>query len=124
MRSQFVRTEGIEQLLECLKSITSSNDLTNEDNGVSQTVVARNGVSLGAVNITPVWELQPHRTFTEIKQPSSLFLFRIGKRGDDTRYTLYETDGNAWAIDAIASIHNWLCEMLKDEIEAGRVVVL
>lgn len=124
LRSQFIKTEGMEKLLDCLKSITSSNDLTNEDNGVSQTVVARNGVSLGAVNITPVWELQPHRTFTEVKQPSSLFLFRIGKRGDETRYTLHETDGNAWAIDAIVSIHHWLCEELKEEIGSGAVVVL
>ena len=124
LRSRFVRTEGIEKLLDCMRSVTSSNDVTSEDNGVSQTLVAKNGVSLGAVSITPVWELQPHRTFTEIKQPASLFLFRIGKRGDETRYALHETDGNAWAIEAIASIHFWLCENLQEEIAKGAVVVL
>ena len=87
-------------------------------------MTARNGVHLGAVDITPVWELQPHRTFTEIAQPSSLFLFRVRKDGDNTRYTLFETDGNKWAVDAIESINCYLHWNLKEEIDNGQVVVL
>ena len=124
LRSQFVKTEGIDGLLLCLKSVTNANEVVSEDNGVSQAVVAKSGVSLGAVPITPVWELKPHRTFTEVEQPSSLFLFRVGKRGDDTQYTLHETDGNAWAIEAISNIHAFLCEGLEEEIVTGKVIVL
>lgn len=124
LRSQFVRTEGVEKLLECLKTVTSANDVTTEDNGVTQTMTARNGVHLGFVDITPVWELQPHRTFTEVAQPSSLFLFRVRKDGDNTRYTLFETDGNKWAVDAIESINCYLRWNLEEEIKNGQVVVL
>ena len=124
LRSQFVRTEGVDGLLSCLKSVTNANEVISEDNGVSQAIVAKSGVSLGAVPITPVWELKPHRTFTEVEQPSSLFLFRVGKRGDDTQYALHETDGNAWAIEAISNIHNFLCEMLIEEVDKNKVIVL
>ena len=124
LRSQFVRTEGIEKLLECLKSVTSANDVTTEDNGITQTMTAKNGVHLGAVDITPVWELQPHRTFTEVSQPSSLFLFRVRKDGDNTRYTLFETDGNAWAVTAMDSIKVYLGWNLENEIKNGQIVVL
>lgn len=124
LRSQFIRTDGLKDLLECLKMVTSENSVTSEDNGITQTVTAKNGVSLNSVNITPVWELKPHRTFTEVEQPSSLFLFRVNKDRESTRYALYETDGNAWAVEAMANVRNWIEAALEEEIKAGKVVVL
>ena len=124
LRSQFIRTEGLQDLLECLKAVTSENSVTSEDNGITQTVTAKSGVSLTSVNITPVWELKPHRTFTEVEQPSSLFLFRVNKDRESTRYALHETDGNAWAVEAMTNVRTWIETALWDEISAGKVIVL
>ena len=124
LRSKFAVSDGVKELLECLKSVTNENSVSTEDNGVTQVVTAKNGLHLNAaVQISPIWELRPHRTFTEIDQPESLFLLRM-TQGENTRYTLYETDGNAWAIEAMQSIAFWLSWKLEDEIKDKKIFIL
>lgn len=125
LRSKFAPSDGVQGLLECLKKVTKNNDVSTEDNGVTQVVTAKNGLHLDAgVQIQPIWALKPHRTFTEIEQPESLFLLRMTQSGDSTQYALHETDGRAWAVTAMHSIGEWLRERLNEEIESGDVFVL
>ena len=124
LRSKFAASDGVKELLECLKSVTNENRVSTEDNGVTQVVMAKNGLHLNAaVQISPIWALKPHRTFTEIDQPESLFLLRM-KQGEDTHYTLYETDGNAWAIEAMQSIAYYLQWKFEDEIKDKKIFIL
>lgn len=107
LRSKFVANDQLKELLGNLKSITSSNEVTTEDNGITQTVVAKAGAKLGSILISPVWMLQPFRTFTEVEQPESLFLLRLTSDGE-TQYALHETDGGEWAIRAMNEIRAYL----------------
>ena len=125
LRSKFSESDGTKALLECLRKVTSSNEVGTEDNGITQVVTAKNGLHLNAgVQVTPIWALKPHRTFTEIEQPESLFLLRMTQSGDSTQYALHETDGNAWAVSAMNSIGDWLRAKLAEEIKEGKIFVL
>ena len=55
--------------------------------------------------------LAPYRTFLEVEQPASKFIFRIKEGG---QLALFEADGGAWQHEAILNIKNYLIEQLKD----------
>lgn len=55
--------------------------------------------------------LRPYRTFTEVEQPSSSFIFRA-KTGP--RFALMEADGGAWRSKAMKNIKAFLEFEVKD----------
>ena len=124
VRSKFEATDELKSLLGVLKSVTKSNEISSEDNGITQIVTAKNGVALGSLSVNPVWSLKPYRTFTEVEQPSSLFLLRLSSRSEATDYTLHETDGGAWAVEAMREIGKYLFNAFEEEIAAGKIFVL
>lgn len=122
LRSAFIPNEGTEYLLDLLSRICKDDSVTSEDNGVSQTVSARQGISLKS------WEtirsriaLQPFRTFTEVDQPASEFILRLN---DEGLVGLIEADGGAWKMTAKANIAAYFETMLAEEVKAGSVVVM
>lgn len=117
LQSHFIASDERGQLLASLKSMTQSNEVHTEDNGVSQTVVAKSGAALGSVQVSPIWDLRPYRTFTEITQPNSLFLLRLRQQGDGAAFALYETDGGAWAITAMELIKEYLRQAFADNYD-------
>ncbi len=56
--------------------------------------------------------LRPFRTFREIEQPESEFLFRMQSSGNGVppMCALFEADGGAWRMEAIARIKTFLKE--------------
>lgn len=122
IRSLFVQTEDTAGLLELLKKVSSVESVEMEDDGVTQKVVSRQGAMLAAnVKVAPIRKLAPFRTFIEVKQPESEFLFRVSDR--DT-FALYEADGGAWKIEAKKNIRTFFENALKEEIAAEKVIIL
>lgn len=122
LRSKFIQNEGSAYLLDLLSKISKENGVQTTDNGVSQSVEARTGVSLKTmVAIKPRVPLKPYRTFLEVDQPESEFLVRIDNDGN---IGLFEADGGMWTIEAKSNIANYFHDELKDFIEAGKVVVM
>ena len=81
-------------LLDLLSRISKDDGVTTEDNGVSQTVSARQGVSLKRFEtVKPRITLIPYRTFLEVLQPSSEFILRLD---ENCRVGLLEADGGQW----------------------------
>jgi len=115
LRSLFKDTPGRKELLEFTARITSGTSVDLQDDGVSQQVTVKQGVSgaLKASATAPsVVTLAPFRTFREIEQPASEFIFRIKSVGDKVVCALFEADGGAWEIDALKKIDAWLTERL------------
>lgn len=86
------------------------------DDGISQKATIKNGVSSLSEAIVPSpCKLKPYRTFTEVKQPMSSFIFRM-KEGtaNDIQCALFEADGGAWKNEALANIREYLEEELKE----------
>lgn len=122
LRSLFLPNDGTAYLLELLSRITDDNNITTKDNGVTQTVEARQGIALNAmVDIKPRINLCPFRTFLEVEQPESEFLLRVdASRG----IGLFEADGGVWKLEAKRNIAGYFTAKLHDLIEANRVVVM
>ena len=58
--------------------------------------------------------LKPYRTFTEVEQPESQFVFRMKEdKYDGVQCALFEADGGAWKLHAMESIQEYLEEQLK-----------
>ena len=86
------------------------------DTGVGQKAAIKKGVaSLLEVEVPSPCYLMPFRTFTEVAQPMSSFIFRVK---DNDRYgvtcALFEADGGAWKNEAKANIKAYLESELAD----------
>ncbi len=54
-----------------------------------------------------------YRTFMEIAQPESEFVFRARKADSLPHFALFEADGGAWRIEAMKRINAYLEEQLS-----------
>lgn len=122
LRSLFIPNEGSAYLLDLLSRMTDENSVTSNDNGVTQQVEARQGISLNMlVEIKPRVQLRPFRTFLEVEQPESEFLIRVDAQEG---VGFFEADGGIWKLEAKKNIANYFNTNLADLIEAGKVVVM
>ena len=122
LRSLFIPNGGTEYLLDLLSRMSDENTVSTNDNGVTQTVTARQGVALNAVvNVRPRIKLQPFRTFLEVAQPESEFLLRVDS---EKGIAFFEADGGIWRLEAKRNIAEDFERGLKDLIEQGKVVIM
>lgn len=122
LRSLFIPNDGTKYLLDLLSRITDEKSVSSKDNGVTQTVEARQGVALNAmVEVRPRVQLRPFRTFLEVEQPESEFLLRVDA---DKGIGLFEADGGVWKLEAKRNIADYFASHLADLIDAGQVVVM
>ena len=121
-RSQFIPNVGVNYLLDILSRITDENSVSSNDNGMTQTVEARSGISLKTKEkINPRVKLRPYRTFLEVEQPESEFLVRLKEGG---QIGLFEADGGMWKLEAKSNIRAYFEEKLAALIESGNVIVM
>lgn len=108
LRSLCIPNEGTAYLLDLLSRMTNENSVSTNDNGVTQTVEARQGVALNAlIEIKPRVMLRPFRTFLEVEQPESEFLLRVDP---DEGIGFFEADGGIWKLEAKKNIADYfLC---------------
>lgn len=67
-----------------------------------------------AIVPSPV-KLRPYRTFLEVEQPESEFIFRMRNSGAGVQCALFEADGGAWRNQARKNIYNYLVDRIKGE---------
>ena len=87
------------------------------DDGVSQKATVKTGIaSKGEALVPNPVTLMPYRTFVEVDQPISSFIFRMkeDKYSKGIQCALYEADGCAWKIEAMANIKNYLVQELAE----------
>ncbi len=116
LQTQFVPNPGREAVLACVGKMKAEHVMNQDDDGVTQTVKLRKGVAFTeAANLPNPVALIPYRTFREIAQPQSLFVLRArdAKEGEPPRCALFEADGAAWQLEAVAAIRDWLREELS-----------
>ncbi|MCR5016373.1 MAG: hypothetical protein K6A75_07360 [Ruminococcus sp.] len=122
LRSKFVETDELLEVVKLLGTIVEENSMTASDDGFTQNVVVRTGiVAKGNAAVKPIVRLKPYRTFIEVDQPESEFLLRLSEGG---RVALYEADGGAWKIKARRNVADYLKDKLSDLIEKGEAIVV
>lgn len=122
LQSVFVDNDTRSALLKVVGNIKEEAVRQVGDDGVSQSVVAKTGVAtVEEVKVPNPVVLAPYRTFVEVEQPESAFVFRM-KNGPTA--ALFEADGGAWRNAAIHAVASYLAEELDELIEAEKVVVI
>lgn len=93
-------------LLQVIGNLKESHVNSASDDGVSQSVRINTGVaSVATARVPNPVTLQPYRTFLEVKQPESKFVFRM-REGMEA--ALFESDGGMWKIEAKQAIKEYL----------------
>lgn len=112
LQTNFISTEILTKILSITGNIVNDTAIVQEDDGVSQRVTVKNGISvIGRQSVPNPVLLQPYRTFTEIEQPESSFVLRMRKNADGSAAAaLFASDGDAWKRDAINLIAEWWFE--------------
>lgn len=117
LQSLFVQDENTKSLLEFVGSVKNDSSAEQRDDGVSQKVTVKQGISMAAVAKVPSPVLlRPFRTFSEIEQPQSAFVLRLRKdEREGITAALFEADGAAWKHEAIQSIKDYLTGKLDGQ---------
>ena len=80
------------------------------DDGVTQKATVKTGIASKGEAIVPnPVKLRPYRTFLEVEQPASEFIFRVKQnKYDGISCAIFEADGGAWKIAVTSSIKDYL----------------
>lgn len=110
MQSMFVQDDTTALILKLVGNIKDDAVTNFNDDGVTQKVTAKTGISLvSGVPVPNPVTLRPYRTFMEVEQPASTFVFRVkGGKGEAPYCALFEADGRMWRLRAIQKIKEWL----------------
>lgn len=114
LQSSFVKNNDRDLLLKFSGNIQENTNRKTQDDGVTQVVEMKTGVTTISNVIVPnPVTLAPYRTFSEIEQVESDFIFRV-KEGP--LCAIFEADGGAWRNKVMKRIKDYLREQLGDEI--------
>ena len=119
LQTLFVPEGDHATVLGLLGSLADTSEIANEDDGFSQKVTTRAGVKVmkgDAVKVPNPVTLAPFRTFADIEQPASPFLFRMESSGLGVRVALFQADGGRWKLDAISRIGSFLADKLPKDV--------
>ncbi len=109
LQSMFVQDEQTAAILKIVGNVKDGTVMGYKDDGISQKVIAKSGVSrVEDVPVPNPVTLAPYRTFLEIKQPASKFIFRMRSGVEAPTCALFEADGGAWKREAVLKIKKWL----------------
>lgn len=114
LQSLFDDSGDVRQVLKLVGNLRQEAVKTLEDDGVTQVVGTRAGVVLKTEAQVPnPVTLAPYRTFNEVKQPHSAYVFRVRENGEKLpTCALFCADGDAWKLVAIERIKNYLAEKI------------
>lgn len=111
LNSLFVPTAERDRLLAYVSSLRIENESSVVDSGVSQEASVRIGVKGALTEMkalpSPI-SLKPYRTFVEVDQPESLFIFRMKASDGDAGLALFEADNGAWKREAMKNVAGWI----------------
>lgn len=127
LQANFRENDDLAAVLKLAGNIVSKNDQTFSDDGTTQVATMTVGVASKADAIVPnPVTLVPYRTFQEVEQPTSAFVFRISEQGGTPVFKLIEAEGGLWEWTAINNLKEYINDVLSalpHEI-ADRIVVI
>lgn len=116
LQAKFLPNGDRDLLLKFAGTVKDESIAEYGDNGVTQKATIKTGISTvgDAIVPNPV-TLRPFRTFVEVEQPESSFVFRM-RQGDGkgALCAVHEADGGAWKNDAMERVKNYLENGLKE----------
>ncbi len=116
LQSKFIPNDDRELLLRFTGTVENGTVAQYGDDGVTQKATIKTGIaSKGEAVVPNPVRLRPFRTFIEVEQPESAFVFRMRQDSDDgVECAIFEADGGAWKNAAMKNIKEYLQFELSD----------
>lgn len=124
LQANFLDTEDLRTIMKVAGNIKSGTTANYSDDGVSQKTTVKMGVELSDVIVPNPVKLRPYRTFAEIEQPESSYVFRIKDTDRGPAFKLVEADGGLWKNSAMKKIKEYLEYELSAELERYHITVI
>lgn len=125
LQSKFIDTEDRKLLLKFAGTVESGSVAQYSDDGVTQKATVKTGIaSKGDAVVPGTVTLQPYRTFLNLEQPESQFIFRMRDGGRGVECAIFEADGGAWKNMARAAIHEYLEESIAEAGKQEQFIVI
>lgn len=128
LQANFASTPDLVAVQKVSGNIEAKTTANYGDDGVSQKTTINSGIASKEDVIVPnPCLLQPYRTFQEVEQPSSLFVFRISDKDNGApSFKLVEADNSIWKGEAVQNIKDYILRALAEMPEeiAEQVTVI
>lgn len=113
--TSFVDTPERKRLLQTVAALESGESRLSEDDGVSQVVTMKGGVKIKSVEaVKNPFTLRQYRTWSEVAQPESQYILRIGNGSYGPILSLHDSQGDYWMLAAVQNIVSYLTKELKE----------
>lgn len=117
LQTKFTESGDRDGVIALVSNIAHDESTAKTDDGLSQTVVVKNAITLGKQKVevkNPV-TLYPNRTFPEIEQPAHKYILRIQKnaRTTDVEINLFPVSDSMWRINTSENIKKFLVKILN-----------
>lgn len=125
LQANFLDTEDLQNIKKVSGNIQAGTTANYDDDGVSQKTTIKSGIANNADVIVPnPVALRPYRTFAEIEQPESNYVFRIKDSESGPAFKLVEADGGLWKNAAMQRIKMYLEHELSDELFKHNITII
>ena len=116
LQSKFIANDDRALLLQFAGTVKDESIAQYGDDGVTQKATIKTGItSVGDAVVPNPVKLRPFRTFIEVEQPESAFVFRMRQaEGHGVECAIFEADGGAWKNAAMKSIKEYLQNELAE----------
>lgn len=126
LQANFQMNNDLAAVLKLAGNVEKKNNQTYSDDGTTQVATMQVGVASKADVIVPnPVELIPHRTFQEVEQPASKFVFRMGDK-EVPAFMIVEAENGIWKNEAVQNIKNYLEMRLGDMAEfiSSKIIII
>ena len=115
VQTKFVPGDDRALLLKFAGTVEAGSVSQYGDDGTTQKATIKTGVASKADAVIPnPVTLRAYRTFPEVEQPRTQYIFRMKQSAAGSVVcALFESDGNAWELDAKHAIRLYLTEALE-----------
>ncbi|MCA5962385.1 hypothetical protein LC724_21080 [Blautia sp. RD014234] len=125
LQADFEVTPDLEAILKVAGNVEAKTTANYGDDGVSQKTTIKQGIASKADVLVPnPVTLVPYRTFLEVKQPPSEFVFRIRDDRGEPAFKIVEAEGGLWRNEAMNNIKQYLIENLQDTPVYDRITII
>ena len=125
LQSNFEKNDDRELILKFAGNAMKQNEVAYADDGVTQTATMKMGATSTAnVQVPNPVTLRPFRTFQEVTQPETKYVFRM-RDNDGLQFLLADASNGIWKNEAIYHIKTWIYdELQKSGMNKDQFVVI
>ena len=126
MQSCFDHNDDRDAVAFLASNIVNTQQATFSDDGVTQQAVVKTGITTKEKAFVPnPVTLIPYRTFLEVEQPASKFVYRVREgAGGAPLFKLVAADGGVWKAEAMENVKVYLMEQLADIPDRDHITII